>query len=119
MSPEDVGGEEMLSSIQRDIEEIVSDSLKINMICYCQQLLSEDSKSIPSGALCCLCKKAMGYKSYDCNNESCIYKRLSGLGFWICSSCFEQGAYITLNHTEDEWKEIFVSKLRSSISAMS
>ena len=120
VSSQSLGGKEILDSIKRDMEEIVNDSLSLNMICYCQQLLSEcDSKTVQSKYHCRLCQKSLGYKSYDCNNESCIYKRVSGLQFWICPSCYAGGAHVTLDHTQDGWKQIFVSKLKSSMRAMS
>ena len=120
VSPEDVGGKEILNNIKRDITEIVKDIVNPNMMCYCQHLLSEyNSESAQSQDHCRLCQKSLDNKRYDCDNESCIYKRISGLQFWICPSCYEQNAYSSINYTEDGWKEIFSSKLRSSIGGMS
>ena len=120
VSPDDVGGEELFVKVKCDVEKFFENVFKLNMICYCQQPLSEViNKSVLSKYHCRLCQRSLGYKSYDCSNKSCIYKQISGLKFWICPSCYEQGAYITLIHSDDEWKQVFVSKLRSSIKAMS
>lgn len=116
MSPDDVGGEEMLISIKRDIEEIVDDSLKFNMICYCRQLLSErNSESVQSEYHCRLCQKSLEYKWFDCDNKSCSLSKW----FFICPSCHNRGEHFNLDCTQDEWKQIFVSKLRWNISAIS
>ena len=99
---------------------MVNDVVNPNMMCYCQHLLWENtSESVQTQYHCRLCQKSLDNKRYDCDNESCIYKRISGLQFWICPSCYDQNADVILNYTEDEWKQIFVSKLRSSISAIS
>ena len=121
VSTDQVGGEEILAKVKCDIEKFFQNALKLNMICYCQQPLSEVSnESVSIGYHCRLCQKSIRYKSYDCKNGSCIYKRISGLQFWICPSCYVDGAYITtLNYTDEEWKQIFVAKLKSSISVMS
>ena len=120
MNPEDVGGKDIVDNIRSDIEKLFENVQTINMICYCQQLLTEyNSNSVQNKYNCHVCHKSLGFKSYDCNNRSCIYKRISGKTFCSCPSCYEQGAYATLNHTKEEWKQIFVSKLRSSITAMS
>ena len=120
VSPEDVGGKEILNNIKRDITEMANDVVNPNMMCYCQHLLSENnSESTRRQDHCRLCQKAFKNKSYDCNNGSCIYKRISGLKFWICPSCYQNGPCSALNYTDNEWKQIFVSKLRSSFSAMS
>ena len=121
VSTDQIGGEEVIAKIKCDIEKFFEDVFKLNMICYCQQPLAEvRNETVSSSCHCRLCQKLIIYKSYDCNNGSCIYKRISGLQFWICPSCYVDGAYITtLNYSDEEWKQIFVTKLRSSITAMS
>ena len=120
VSLEDFGGKEILNNIKRDITKMVNDVVNPNMMCYCQHLLWENNSEFARREdHCRLCQKSLDNQRYDCDNESCIYKRISGLQFWICPSCYEQSAYVTLNYTENEWQQIFVSKLRSSISAMS
>ena len=122
VNPQDVGGKDIMDNIKSDIEKLFENVRTTNMICYCQQPLSEyNSKSVQSKYQCRLCQKSFGYRSYDCNNKSCIYKTVTAMQFWICPSCYEQGEYIDINldFTEDEWKKIFVSKLKSDISAIS
>lgn len=116
----DVGGTEMLSKIKSDILEIVGDAVTLNMICYCLHVLEGiNSKSILSSYSCCLCFNSLRYEIFLCRNESCIYHSIRGELFHICPSCYEKGERITLSRTEDEQKRLFVSKLRSSIRAIS
>ena len=123
VSPQDVGGEDILNGIKVDIADIAGDALKLNMICYCQQLLSECTEYVSSEHHCHLCQKSMDkYQSitmFCCKNESCIYKRLSEQQLEICPSCYADGVYSCLNYTEDGGKEIFVSKLRLNITTIS
>lgn len=120
MNPGDVGSEKILNSIKKEIKEILDHSLKINMICYCQQLLTKyNSESMQSQIHCHLCQESLGYMSYDCNNASCIYKSTSEQQFRICTSCYKDGSDVTLSNTKDGWKQMFASKLKSNISTMS
>ena len=124
VSGQDVGGEDILNGIKVDIAKIAGDALKLNMICYCQQLLSKCTEYFWSEHHCDLCQKSMGAKYnyitiFCCKNELCIYKRVSGQRFEICPSCHADGGYSTFNYTEDGRKTAVAFKLKSNISTMS
>ena len=96
------------------------DVVELNKLCYCLLPLTEDnSGSDLSQFKCTLCWKPLVHSSFDCMNKSCIFRRITGKRFYICPSCYQQDVKLTLNNVDGRRQQIFVSKLRADISAMS
>lgn len=95
-------------------------TVQLSTICYCQQPLIEDiSGSDLSRYKCRSCWESLSNSRFECTNESCIYKRISGQQFFVCSSCYQQDVYITFNDTDEGRNPIFEPKLRSILNVMS
>ena len=107
--------------------QVLQDALKhapitvqLSTICYCNQPLIEGTSGQDlSEYKCRSCWKPLAYSSFDCNNKSCIYKRISGQQYVVCPSCYQQDVYITSDETDEGRKLAFVSKLRSEITSTS
>lgn len=103
VTPEDVGGEEILNNIKSDIMEMFENTVSMNMnqMCYCKTPLKRSFFKRPFNDWWCLScfSKQSGRVSFDCNNDQCVFKRLSGWSYYVCPTCFE---WTDINDNSDE-----------------
>ena len=91
--PDDIGGEEMLESINDDVAEVFQNASSIysSQMCYCKEPLKRIAWNRPFNDWWCLScfVKQSGRVAFYCNNNSCKFKSVSGWRYDICPSCFE------------------------------
>ena len=94
-------------------------STPMSNLCYCKTPLVR-IEEIPGWTdrcyNCCLIKPDNDQYLYVCQNEQCLYKRMSGDEFWVCQSCYDDG-----NPSKDPPDGITfaLNKLSHSISTIS
>ena len=93
MSPGDVGGDDILDNIKRDVMEMLGNAfpLSLNQMCYCKAPLERGKWNRPFKDWWCLScfAKQSGRVQFNCNNDQCLFKRLSGWSYLVCPTCFE------------------------------
>ena len=110
VSPEDVGGQELLNSIKSDTETMISDifnALKVTFVqkCYCKAPLERFTWKRPfNDWICTLCfANQSGRVVFECANyDNCVFKDNSGWYYRICPSCFVLADDDTIAHEMDE-----------------
>ena len=110
VSPEDVGGQEVLNSIKSDTETMISDAfnaLKVTFVqkCYCEQPLERCTRKRPFNDWTCkLCfANQSGRVMFECPNyDDCVFKDKLGSYYRICPSCFVLTDDDTTAHEMDE-----------------
>ena len=115
MDCDDVGGDDILNNIKRDVMEMFNNALKLslNQMCYCKAILSHShwTRPVPDWQ----CKSCFAEQSrrvaFQCSNDECLFKRISrccdsGCVYRICPSCFLQEG---MDAKEDENQGAFVS----------
>ena len=94
MSPGDVGGEGILNNLRGDVATALKGALlsSMNQQCYCREPLRRTTWKRPySDWICRSCfTNQSGRVVFDCPNDNCIFKRLSGSDYEICTQCFER-----------------------------
>ena len=93
MDPDDVGGDDILNTIKRDVIEILDSALKLslNQMCYCKAILKRSHWRRPVHYW--RCRSCFANQSrrvaYQCCDDECSFKRVSGWVYRVCPSCFE------------------------------
>ena len=106
MSPEDVGGDDILNNIKRDVMEMLDNAVPVSMnqMCYCKAPLerAKYKRSFDDWwCLSCFAKQS-GRVQFNCNNDQCLFKRLSGWSYIVCPTCFERAENDVLRDNMDE-----------------
>ena len=99
--------------------ENAGSTVQLNTICYCHQSLKEFISSQLSNFKCRLCWEPLSKSCFICWDGSCVFRRISGMQFLICPSCYQQDEHITFKDTDEGRKQVFVSKLKSHINMIS
>ena len=93
MGPDDVGGDDILNNIKRDVMEMFDNALtpSLNQMCYCKATLKRSYWTRPVHYW--RCRSCFANQSrrvaFQCCNGECSFKRASGWVYRVCPSCFE------------------------------
>ena len=97
-------------------------TIQLNQTCYCTeaidpQRMNEDVRSW----LCCSCfKYQKGRAHFRCFSDLCLFKRISGWPYHICSLCFNMEMDESVGDQDDEKGDGFIcSKFRSHMNVIS
>ena len=110
MDPDDVGGDDILNTIKRDVMVMFNNAskLSLNQMCYCKAILSHShwTRPVPYWR----CKSCFAEQSrrvaFQCCDDECLFKRITGCVYRICPSCFLQKG---MGAKEDEIQNAFIS----------
>ena len=93
MGPDDVGGDNVLNNIKRDVMEMFVNALtpSLNQKCYCTAPLERCKWDRPfTDWRCKSCfVRQSGRIVFQCPKDRCVFTRLSGYYYQICASCFK------------------------------
>ena len=105
VSPEDVGGEELLKSIQ---SKIVTFQLPMSQMCYCKSPLHRRRFNRPFDDWSCSSCFAIqsGRISFDCIDADCLFKRISSSVHRVCPSCCEFASDSVTSYETEEKEDI-------------
>ena len=93
MTPEDIGGKEILNNIKNYTEALFERANRPTMgqLCYCKQPLAECTFNRPFADW--RCKSCFANQSarilFRCTDDSCLFERVSGTEYRICASCHD------------------------------
>ena len=111
VSPEDVGGEEILKGIKSDI---VKFQFPLSQTCFCKAPLHRLLFNRHFNDWRCSSCFAIqsGRVHFQCSKSDCIYKITSSCDYRVCSSCFEwamenNGSY-EMDEKRDEAEDTFI-----------
>lgn len=128
MGADDVGGQEILDNVKRNFIEMFQNALSISMshLCYCKEPLRRTTSERPFiDWRCTSCStNQCGRVAFDCINEKCLFKSLSGSIYVICPMCFEsasddEGVAGILKQEEDAENTYIYRQINRSINIIS
>ena len=120
--PEEVGGEEALNDIKSNFKLMLGSterSAYLTQMCYCKAPLARaafDHGSPDWRCLSCFSNQSR-HVHFRCSDEFCIFKRLSGVAFKTCPSCYWSTGNDKVDEKEEDNKNGFIyQKMNLSIN---
>ena len=128
MTPEDIGGKEILNKIKNDTEALFERATRLTMghLCYCQRPLSRRlfNRPFPEWRCTSCFANQSGRITFRCPDDSCLFKRVSGTVYRICALCHDYTVNRNISRqTEEKENEtddtFFYRQLERSINMIS